>query len=746
MSLLAGFDMVTEISHQTVLKLILKNLKIGAASIMPTFELNLPISGGGASGTAHLVVTDLDLDLNANDTMTLHLTFEKASVNVTSPTPFHVCPLDGTISITVTLALVNAGANTRQISVALGNATVAITYSPQAEAHIASALAGLPITPATFKSLAVQALTTYVHSVPAPSIPLTFKVTPNTNGSISPLRFEKLELHCIPSATRSHQALGLFGILLVANHAHGNHANKTSSAITAAADGICVSISPEAFHSLVFCPAIAGQLGVAQSGLPATCGSSGGFATKGVMVERIADSFASGHIDIDGSVSKSGFCYDATGTFHGEITFTASGSSLTPSIAMDQPIVDVSIPWYCWLLAGAVLGPLGLVLAATIQDVGTGMAQSLAGSALSDALGSGVPGVSLGALSGAAFSGVSVTTSGLTLQGTVPLFVSTPFVSPGITIDGSVTTSESKEVSSGIFHAHVWCIDHAKDYPYVESAWTQTGTYTVNGQFVTNPFTPHFYLTTANSSATYPLSGSSGTVVLPAVQCYYPMPLATAGNAVVQDVHVAYTISGATVQLTNVPSEGNYQFDLHATGTDCANHALRGWDGQPLDEWQYVQFEGDQVDIGGGFQADVQKCGQLLKAWLESVLEDIALVQEVPIWVEVDFPPPDKLIEYVRDIASIGAPVLDQVLVLSKIAHGNSFYRALFAPAATQPHLLAIETRVATRSTVAELTEQIATLVQRLAAANSGVIGLGHQSVGRQSVSPSFNPQPDPPG
>ncbi|MDQ3918329.1 MAG: hypothetical protein M3348_07610 [Acidobacteriota bacterium] len=686
MTLMAGFDLVAEISNETVRKLLEKNLQIGGAPVNPPFELSLPISGGGASGTAHLIVSDLQVDLNGDDTVTLTLSFKQTSVMVSSPLALTVCPLGGDITINAALKLVPAGGSAQQVSVDLAHASVAINWSSASNQEIANDLAGTPISAATFKSFAAQALTAYVQSIAAPTIPLAFNVVPGANGSLTPsLQFEKLEVHCIGNADRAKQALGIFGILLVANHSKGNKGQKTGTAITAAHDGVCISIAPGAFHSLVFCPAIAKALNANVNSLPGSCGPAGGFDTQGVTINSITDGFADGHIDINGSVSKSGFCYDATGTFHGAITMSISGTTLTPSVKMDQPDVDVSIPWYCYLAAGIVLGPLGIAIAAVVDLVADKVASSLAGDALKGALGNGIPGIGVGGLSGASFSGVSITTEGLTLQGTVQMFLSPSSNTPGLDLDGSVITTSKQELGSGIFHTQVWCLP-PKDYPYTEYAQEQKGIYTLSGQMVTQPLTPHF--TISSDGTTVALTGSSGTVTLPDVMTHYPMPLATGGTALQQSVHIGYTITGTTVKLTNTPSEGDYSVQLSATATDCAGATVKDNAQHNLTASAHVQFEGDHVEIGGGYADDVQYCAQLLRDLTRKISERYKIYQKVPIWQQINYPAPDDMIEYIRDLVALGAREVDDILLTSKIAHGNSFYRAIFSPAATQPHLL----------------------------------------------------------
>ena len=431
-----------------------------------------------------------------------------------------------------------------------------------------------------------------------------------------------------------------------------------------------------------------------------------------MTVNSISDSFANGHIDINGSVSKSGFCYDANGTFHGTVTFSISGTTLTPNLDMDQPNVDVEIPWYCWLAAGVVLGPIGLALVRITDAVADPIATSLAGDALKNALGGGIPGTGISGLAGASFRSVAVTTEGITLQGRVPITIYDPLVWPKLTLSGSVMTTQSQEVGSGIFHTQLWCMPEAKDYPYTESAQQQRGVYQLSGTMVSQPLTPHY--TISSNGTTIPLTGTSGTIALPNVDTHYPMPLATGGTAMQQTVHIGYTISGTGIQLTNVPSEGDYAFYLNVTATDCKGNPVQDDSQSILSTWVHVQFEGDHVDIGGGYGADVQHCAQLLAEWIKRITQQYMPQQKVPIWQQVNYPPPEGLIEYIRDLIALGIPQADEVLVASKIAHGNSFYRALLSPAASQPGLLRAKSGIAGNQQIANIALDLTSLTQQL--------------------------------
>src|SRR5215468_6510538 len=149
MSLISGFDLLIEISNETIRKLLQTNLQIGGVSANPPFELSFPISGD-ANGTAHVIVTDLQVDLNANDTISLTLSFDRASVAMTAPLSLAVCPLDGNIVISdVKLEMVDDGSSNQQLGVDLGTATVAINWSAAAKQEITKTVAGTAVTFAT---------------------------------------------------------------------------------------------------------------------------------------------------------------------------------------------------------------------------------------------------------------------------------------------------------------------------------------------------------------------------------------------------------------------------------------------------------------------------------------------------------------------------------------------------------------------------------------------------------------------
>jgi hypothetical protein len=668
MSVLAGFDVVVEFSNAAIRDLIKANLRFGNVPANPPFEFTLPVAATGVAGSMHTIVTDAEVTVNANDTLTFTLVFGSSSgtsLALTSPVARTISLLAGSASVTAPIVLIPATvgpAGGKQIpSVATAQSTATVGFDAPSKAKLEQALSGSQLSYDGIVAALAAAATAYVKAIKAIPVGAAISVVPGKPGSLNPPRFETVEVHSIGT-----QALGLFGMLFPEKPT-GNSLQKTGSALTAGHD-VCISISEDAFHRLEFCPALVERFNVPDSSaLPPTCGSAAGIDVENVTITSIGDSFGDGHVNIDGSLTKSGFCYDADGTFHGELTFTANGSTLIPSLALDDPDISVHIPWYCAPVQFVyeIFGYLQQIInGAIIQAVAGGLAQS----AIDTITQAGLPSQQLGSISAAAFDEVAVTDEALTLNGSA--VVTLPFPEEaGVALSGSVTTSNAVAISSGTRVAVVgFC--PPREFPYTEYAQTQAANYELVPTLLGLPLRILWSIIPGDGSAAIPLNDpdvpSQGNVAIPSQTVEYPFPSPNGSIVAGVDIHVGYSTSGLGIQLANHPDEGNYAFTLKASVEDSR--------GKLLDTQTYVQFQGDAVVMGGGYNEFVSDCQRRFGDWLSKHSQ----AAEVTLpWVPVDFPAPDTLAAYVRMLWNTGTREAMAALGEAKLAHGSSFLRAI---------------------------------------------------------------------
>lgn len=665
MSAMAGFDLVIEVSKQTVLHLIQANLKLAGQPLNPPFELDLPIPVG-VDAYAAVMVTGMSLDLVAGQDVTLTLNFENTSILSRTPS-LAITLLDGKVMIHTGLKLIDAPEmNQKALAADLGAATVTVAFSDDARWKIAAGLAGLLIDAPTLINLAESQIQTFIRSAGLQVIPNpTFTVVPGYNGSISQGRFERLMLHNIAG-----QAVGLFGMLLP-DKPLGDPSQKTTSSIPLSQD-LCVEIGADAFHRLIFCPNLAGNDPV--SGLPPSCGH-GSLDQGGVTFTNLSDTFIGGQINLDGTFNKSGFCYDAHGSIHAAVTLDLSvflnKPVISAHVALDGPYIDVDVPWYC-TLAEILVGPIGLVIEDSVRSSAKTSASDLQ-KAMSSLTGSGGLAFGTGGLAGALFDHIGINSEGIVVTGTVPVELPPPGTA-SIEILGSVTTSSRQRVSSGVYVVPDGCMKGS--YPYLEDKRNQTGTFVVVPTLLGKPLSLEWHLECWQGFFGYSsspklvsgaiLNGCSGTVVLDGVTTNFPMPL-PGGSSVIQSVHIAYTTSSNTITLRNVRAEGNYGFILTVKATDPAGHVATARTG--------VSFESDVVAILGGYQEKHAECLRELLDRLKRVGIDRRV--EVPPWVPVNYPDPGELVALLRFLAVQATEETDHLLLHTMLAHGSSYLRAL---------------------------------------------------------------------
>ena len=675
MSLLAGYDFVLEISNATLLKLIKANFKIQGTPANPPFELSLPITEAGISGMVHLIANDMKIKLHADDKATLTLIFSNTSINLTSPVTITMSKLTGSIAIKAPLSIVSAGSsNQKSLGIDMTNAAVQLSFTPAVVTAIMNQLGALNFAYNQLINVANTNLENYIHKLGVIAFPLGFPVKAGVDGSLT--QFEKLEVHCIENQNPAKEALGFFGIILAANHNNGNHAQKTTTAITGTHD-IALSISPEIFRKVLLCPMMAKFLLPTEysqdptgtiNKMPTACGTAGGVKTQGVTITKLTDSFASGHINLDVSCKKSGTCYDAKGSVHGELTLTANGSTIKPNITTQQPIIDVSIPWYCKLAAFAGI-PFGLEITIILDSVMDSVLSDMADEIIKGMFKTGLPSFSTAKIPDVSFYDVKILQEGLILLGSMNINLPDP-IKAGIKIMGSVQNLLSTKVDSGTVTSCQY-----NTYTYKEYASLQKGTYSAVATLMGKPLDLKWSITAGSvsgfgvpKSISEPVSfsGQQGTIDLGEVETHTPFPL-PAGTPVTKNVKIDYKISGNTIKLFNRTEDNNYFFWLEVTAKDPMNN-------QAKYEIQGM-FEGDEVEVDSGYYDDEAECLDILN----QKLKELSLMYNDPIidLLPRDHPDPDQLLGLVYQIIQTGDPAADDIISRLQLFHGHSFFRAM---------------------------------------------------------------------
>ena len=684
MTLMAGFDFVAEISNSALLNLIKTHFTIQGTPANPPFEFDIPVKPLGAN--AHVIVKELLLNLADDDRMTLILKFQQSSVIAQSP-PIAIAPLDGDLSITAPLQLTAQPplplvSTSQVLTIDFGAAEVVPNYTPQTDNIISQSLAGSGIDPHAFKDASRQAVAGFIQGMGQLVLKdVAFPVKKGADGTLSPLRFERLEVHCIGNPDPMLQALAFFGILFAASDKNGDHTLKTATAIVPGSSplgprNVAISLSPEAFHMLIFCPGITDALADELNNLPMLpdmidkfvpipCGT-GEFVKDGLKLYFLFDSFADGHVNIDGVFSWSKPCVTVNGSIHGNLTFSISGTTITPSIQWDDPDVDADVDFVCGMFGGPAISVVALFNWAIVGGIADVMARWAPGF-VESVLGHPLPPNDAPGFANTEFDLVTPTIEGLTLHGTIPMVV--PFKSgvPHIFVSGSVENTNKELVSIGMYHYPGFpTVCDAKDFPYRQFAQEQTATYQAIPELMGLPLQLEWRIDNT------PLTNTIGTLIVPQV-CHYPFPLDQGGTFIDQDVHLDYVIGEDSIQLKNIPAEGNYAFDLTVKATDPS--------GIVAEDGAYVIFEGDTVAFSGGYEDYVNQCQKAMREWVHQHTDDFtASTKPTPRWVRIDKPAPEKLGELLYSLAASSNPLIVGVLTQTITAHHASILGVVLGP------------------------------------------------------------------
>jgi hypothetical protein len=661
MSVLGGFDFLLEISNPALLALLESNLEFNGVKASPPFQMSMSSSGS----TTSVIVDRLELDLK-KDTVKLTFNFSDSTIATSTET---FSALAGKFKLE--LPLIMDGSTP---SLDLANATV---DGPKFDAATKKKLGA---TATTLESEANAPLQDYFRGLGS-TIPLlpdgvTFKTTSGDGELLKELVFHRVEAHVIGGSTREEEAIGIFGVLLAENDATADHTKKGATAITSGHQ-MCLSLSKDAFHSLILATELATVLGVKKvSDLPATFGDATSVEAFGVELKRIADTWREGDIHIAAMAGKS------SGHFEVIALAVNDESELVPTVVATSVEFAIGVSGL-----GKLATALLLACAAALNDVVEALLAWLE-RVLSEVLTSLLAGmfqpVALPSFPGAAFDAVAVETYGVTINGTMATAAAATSATRSIELSGTVRTTSTSVVASG-----VWTDDDSEEgtlaqFPYQEIAQSQKAVYTATPTLLGTPLTYEWWIETSalvsaststarsatpgdESSSTvlkYPLTGSSGTVT-PAVNASFVAPV-PGGSLVRLDATIQYSIEDGEVKLTNAPSDGNYDFTLKVKVTDPA--------GYTASDSATVSFEGDTLQLAGSTAARL--ASRMQREW-----ERVVPSQPSPLgsWERSESVAPEKLRELALTMLASRSVAAGRLLAMCSVVYGEQLRRALTA-------------------------------------------------------------------
>lgn len=651
---LSGFDYVLEISQPALLRLLQETLTVQDVRMRPPFPLRLPVNAGGQRLTIHLIVEDVQLDVQPANHLRLTLAFARSSIEFGS-FGTAIYPLSGTLRIDVQMTL-HALGDFRPLALEFGAAQVALDLGGEGRQAIARGAVDAGLTPDTATATLVDAVRGLMRGLGKVLVPTGSMLVPGEDGGLRigdpPVqRFTRLEVFGIAHQVRSRQSIALFGNLFADTESQGDSGQRVASAISSGSDFL-VALSPRAFHSFIFCPALAGALGVPREALPTACGGATGLNHDGVTIKQVVSSLNDDFIGVAARVEKSGTCYEATGVVVAHVRLAVSGGILTSAVTVPVKEFGVTVDWYCQLALISGWSLYGAYLVTWIADTFESIAASNADTQIVNQLGRLAPaaafaptGIPIATVPTAA----TVTASEVTVQSRRRLGFVDPVPAPRLELVHDKSEVVSSFSRPGVFTTRIFCQREAKRYGYIETQQSRRITYELRTWLLPEPLSVTFSVRGRSGDwvplAPQPAGLPVSPAVVPDVECRFAVPLTTGGSTVEKSVSLRYSLAGRSVRLTSDAKDGNFWVDLRAEVRDPAGQSPPGVDANPV---VTVYIEGSSVEMDEEYRADLAQCMKIAR----DVSDRFSESRRVPPW-EQAFDPVARLREEERALRAL---------------------------------------------------------------------------------------------
>jgi len=686
MSLTAGFDLVFELSDSTLERLFFAGL--------PQNQ-NLPISGpvelprqdaafAGLKVSVYMILEQTIPEFFSTDnnipSIRIKIAHDKTSIEGLSPQP--ICPLKGVFTVEAPITLGKISCPTPvaptclQAQIDLSNPT--ITHSFDNPQIIDSAV---PSSSGLVSAMFANQVGENIRKVIGDGIKVFGPVIgfdPTRDGTITPMVVTRAELKHLENG------LAFFFNLFNNTKNNGNINNKTHTDIPPTRD-VALHLSPEAFRRLVFCPAIGAQQNIPVGNLPSVCGTGQSFshyvaqADTNIDITHIQDTLEFGRIRIDGKYKKSSFCYEATGSFAGAITFP---DGLYSKYSVLETNSSVHVEWYCDA-AAAIIGALtGGAAFGVFAQLGLELFLNIAFELKMKSLQSGFSSIAsisnsrnIGVLNGISFNKFpsNVSPEGITIPGTVDALYNIYHPQQqDILLSGVVTVQPGsrKVIDQGNVSLKTPCESTEHSYPWTLSEVTEVANYDIISKGYTRPFgSVQWQIVVFKANAApgtgdvFPVHGQ-GDIEL---EVDTVMPGINGEVTLRQKVLVGYNTTNEQIILTNkTPQKGTYSLTIELNAVDCG--------GQKVFTWHTIGFTGLILEIGGGWNEKWEKC---IRELVERYRKNEAKLYNaaVPFIEKVDRPPPDRFKAFLDAIIQYADHQTYEIIGLTKLAHAETVSR-----------------------------------------------------------------------
>lgn len=628
MTELAGYDLVTEIRASLVADMLEANLDIpGRGRVVTPFMHTMVHTEGGQTFSLQIIVTTLEVDLRTNQPLAIEIQFADSDV---ATERVRVSPLDGTVRAVFD----------HRIEVADGTAVLVlrarpdsadVAFSDRAKGAIRNALAGTGMDPDRFEASADAALVGLATLMGEFRLGLGIPVTPGSDGSIMPRTvYAGLEAFPFGGANRAEQAMVLAGFLFAGNVGKGRPGMKSRLALPTD-QMIAVTLSPQAFRRFCFCPSLMEGLMPASftikgipfrhdqayldgrwARMPSVCAGAKEIDVQdGLRLTRVADTLGEGRVILDLDFYTTGFCYKASGSVRAYLTFDISDNQLVPSARNDEPDVDISIPWYCWIAAW-VVGKIYAVAALGIANVvatlaADGIANGLVKSALAEKISEINAGSAATGQLAVTFERSEIKPDRFTLSGNASVDMTGRRGHVAIRLEGGEGTRQLVSSETGQWTTKIPCEDKMGTFPYTIARVIIPFEYRVVTSMLPAlrcQFVLGFY--TASGYREVVLDPKGNTVTVDNALVEFPQPLETGGTKMAKSVRVEYAIEQQTIRFRNRPEDGNYTIELHVRD-------FRDYLGRPVDVHlsellAFAYVDGHSLSVGGLYDFLVKRC------------------------------------------------------------------------------------------------------------------------------------------